>query len=304
MQRISRLLPQIRTRSLAAAPSVSGADRRALPTTQALASSPISARQRTGGSAPLQPPRAGIHGLRNFLSWSSSGGDDDKNVEQCLAKYVNIGFVKQLVAKARDSLQYRDPNKQPSDAGLALIAAYTSAGLDRHLAEFHARVRRDPRFNEDMLLFEKTIGDTIKLLKKGEAKVVRRNVQLDRDTVASFAPGSVVGFDRLTSVTIKPQQTYRGGNVDFVIETRAGVVQVEPLSDYDKAEREGILDLGAVFEVVKVETGREDGIPSQHQDEYPAVTIHLREKAAVEAESRRVRTAFASFNLRTGRSFR
>ncbi len=91
-------------------------------------------------------------------------------------------------------------------------------------------------------------------------------------------------FPRLTSVTLAPRQVYRGGNVDFVIHTREGVVSVAPLSFYQGdadrgtgGEDEGMLDIDAAYRVRDVLQAKEDRSPSADPETYPVRTIVLDE---------------------------
>jgi hypothetical protein len=240
---------------------------------------------RTAPSAGALPKRCGADNLRRFLASGLPNGETDARIEQCLGRYVNIGFVKEILEREIEHVEARRAGDRPSGAGLAAVIGFTSAGLDKKLAAHHAATLLDPKFNADMALLEQAIGDTVKLLKKTAVTFARRNVALDQRALARYTPGSVVQFDRTTSVTLKPRQTYTGGNADFVIATESGVVSVNRLSAFcagpgRPGENEGILDPGCSYEVVKVEAGREDGVPSQDPERFPAVTIHLREVAA------------------------
>ncbi len=248
----------------------------ALPRTEV----PLSTRQvPMGGPA---PKRSGAAGLQRFLARGAAQSGTEAHIEQCLARHVRIDFVKNILERELNTMEFRHADQQPSNAGLAAVIGFTSAGLDKKLAAYHDSTLLDPGFNADMALLERTIGDTVKLLKKSAVKVARRNVALDQSALGPYTPGALVQFERTTSVTLKPRQTYTGGNADFVITTESGVASVNHLSVFRTGagrpgENEGILDPGCSYEVVKVEAGRENGVPSHDPDHYPAVTIHLRE---------------------------
>lgn len=222
-------------------------------------------------------PRAGI---KSFLGQLRTRDNTEANA--CLKKYVNLDFTQEIYEKNKDRILARHAGKQPLEAGIQALIGYTSGGLDKHLARFETQghLIRDKKFKQDMMLLKKTIGDTIGLLKKTPADVVRRNTQLHKDLLDAYTPGKQIEFDRLTSVTFKPEQAYTGGNVDFIILPKEGVVSVEPLSVFTSnkggGEAEGILDPGSRYEVLEVREGKENGTRSADPD-YPARTIVLNE---------------------------
>ncbi len=204
-------------------------------------------------------------------------------VETCLHRYVSADFINNVLDRARRALVPREPGQLPSRAGLQALVGYTSGGLDRHFAQCHAGHLGDSTLVRDMALLENAAAQAVLGLKKQPAPVVRRNVALDKTTLEAYAAGREVSFDRLTSVTLKPQQTYTGGNVDFVIHTRSGVVSLDALSVFSaskggtRGEAEGLLDPGSHYMVVDVVTGKESGQASPDPDNFPAFTVHLKE---------------------------
>lgn len=217
-------------------------------------------------------------GIKFFLGHKAR---ENAEMKACLKKYVNLDFAQKIYEKNKDRIQPRDESNPPTEAGILAVIAYTSGGLDKHLARFEAQGNsiRDEKFKQDMTLLKKTIGDTIKLLKNTDVDVVRRNTQLHKGLLDAFAPGKQIQFDRITSVTLNSKQAYTGGNVDFVIRPKEGVVSVENLSEYTSnkgGEAEAILEPGAKYEVVSVDEGKENGTRSEDPD-FPVRTITLSE---------------------------
>jgi|GEM_PF-6299567 len=222
-------------------------------------------------------------GIRFFLGQSRKRENSEMN--DCLRKYVNLDFAQEIYNNNKDRILPRNKDHPPLEAGILALIGYTSGGLDKHLARFEAQghLIRDEKFKQDMLLLKKAISDTIKLLKKTNVDVVRRNTQLHHSLLDVYMPGKRIEFDRITSVTLLPHQTYTGGNVNFIIRPQKGVVSVESLSVFTSSknseksgEAEGILDPGSRYEILDVKEGKENGAHSEDPD-YPTRTIVLNE---------------------------
>lgn len=224
-------------------------------------------------------------GTRFFFGQSRRG--ENAETKDRLRKYVSLDFAQEIYNKNKDRILPRHPGRQPLEAGILALIGYTSGGLDKHFTRFETQghLIRDEKFKQDMLLLKKVLSDTIKLLKKTDVDVVRRNTQLHHSLLDAYMPGQQIEFDRITSVTLLPYQTYTGGNVDFIIRPKEGVVSVENLSvftsskDSEKSgEAEGILDPGSKYEVLEAKEDKENGGRSEDPD-YPARTIVLNEVA-------------------------
>jgi hypothetical protein len=240
-------------------------------------------------SVPSSPTRAfsttpAQAGIANFFS------TPEDPVKANLKKFVSREFTERIVSGGEGSVQPRHPDKPVSREGMHAIAAYTSGGLNQKLAELHIPNAHVPD-KEALEQLEDTIQETILSMAKTPADEVRRNTALDAEVLAAYQPGAKIGFDRITSVTTAPTQAYSGGNVDFVIKTKEGVVSVDSLSDFStkkhkSGESEGILDPSAGYEVVSVTQGREKdpstGVERKKTSDlddahFPPTTIVLKE---------------------------
>jgi len=135
---------------------------------------------------------------------------------------------------------------------------YSSSGGPRH--------RR-----EAMLALESLILRTLPTMALTRVSAVKRNLTLNPEEFRSmYKPGALVRFDRITSVTLQPHQVYRGGNVDLTIGSDIDVIDVSSLSafsnQYARGEKEGMLEPGSIFEVLRMEPRKE--YSSLHSEEW------------------------------------
>jgi hypothetical protein len=188
---------------------------------------------------------------------------NDTEAKVVLGKFFNLDLLQKVVAKGRISLQPRAERTPVPEAGLLAIAAYTSAGLDRMIYQTYFSGGGPADRHDAAKALEALILETLPKIALTQVSVVKRNLTLNpTDVRLLYRPGSLVRFDRITSVTLQPHQVYRGGNVDLTIKPRLGVIDVSSLSTFsgshDRAEKEGMLDPGAIYEVTRMEGGREN----------------------------------------------
>lgn len=249
----------------------------------------------TAISASCDEPRTtSLARLLRLLPFANSQPHACNNV-QMLREYVNLDLVRQIVEDNRTGIAPRDPTMPPTECGLMAIAAYTAGHLHRKIAEMEQRSETTgyrPEFRQ-LMCAKSLIATTVSRIAKTDVPVVRRNVQLTRDVLALYQPGRTVQFHRLTSVTCSPTQVYTGGNVDFVIHTANGVVNLDPLSHFKNngaisggGEAEGMPDIDSHYKVVDVVGGKESGKGSLDEALYPALTITLHEIDAADQSER------------------
>lgn len=188
---------------------------------------------------------------------------NDTEARALLGKFFNLDYLQKLVEKGRGTIRPRAAQVAIPEAGLLAIAAYASAGLDSMIHETYFSVGGPAHRRDAVKALEGLIRDTLSSMALTKFDQVKRNMTLSPEHVRQqYQPGALIRFDRITSVTLQPHQVYRGGNVDLSIKPLAGVVDVSLLSSYsgshERAEREGMLDPGAVYEVIHMESGRED----------------------------------------------
>lgn len=179
-----------------------------------------------------------------------------------IGKHFNLRFLNEIVENGRAAVRPKMAQHPIPEEGLLAIAAYTSAGLDQMIQQSHLPVsgRRDQ--HQVAKILEALILDTLTRVAPTPASLVKRNVLLNPEQVRSmYSPGAVVQFDRITTVTLQPYQVYRGGNIDLSIMPHIGVIDVSALSVYSKStkrgEKEGLLQPGGQYEVIRMEGGRE-----------------------------------------------
>jgi hypothetical protein len=187
---------------------------------------------------------------------------NDTQTKALLGKFFNLDNLHKLVEKGRGAIQPRMASTPIPEAGLLAIAAYTSAGLDGMIRETYFAGGGPADRRDAVKALEGLIKATLPTIALTKFDVVKRNMTLDPEQVRSvYRPGALLSFDRITSVTLQPHQIYRGGNVDLSIKPFSGVVDISLLSKYsgshERAEREGMLDPGGVYEVTHMESGRE-----------------------------------------------
>lgn len=187
---------------------------------------------------------------------------NDAEVKELLGKFFNLANLQKLVEKGRDAIQPRMASTPVPEAGLLAIAAYTSAGLDSMIHQTYFSGGGPVHRRDAVKALEGLIKGTLSTIALTKFDMVKRNMTLDPEQVRLlYQPGALLGFDRITSVTLQPHQVYRGGNIDLSIKPLEGVVDISLLSAYsgshDRAEREGMLDPGGVYEVIHMESGRE-----------------------------------------------
>lgn len=188
---------------------------------------------------------------------------NESDAAALLGRFFNLTHLKQIVEQGQESVKPRVAQRTISEAGLLAIAAYTSAGLDRMIHEAHSPMG-GPRDRREMAkALESFILETLPTIALTKASVVKRNLTLDPSLVRSlYRPGALISFDRITSVTLQPHQVYRGGNVDLTIKPEFGVIDVSALSTFSgktaRGEKEGMLEPGKVYEVIDMQSGRED----------------------------------------------
>lgn len=180
-----------------------------------------------------------------------------------LGRFFNLVHLMQIVEQGRGSVQPRVAQHPVSEAGLLAIAAYTSAGLDRMIHDTYTPFG-GPRDRRDAAkALESLILQTLPAMALTKAPIVKRNLTLAPSLARSiYRPGALVSFDRITSVTLQPHQVYRGGNIDLTIKPEFGVIDVSALSTFSgktaRGEKEGMLEPGSVYEVVRMNNGSED----------------------------------------------
>ncbi len=180
-----------------------------------------------------------------------------------LGRFFNLAHLMQIVEQGRGGVQPRVAQHPMSEAGLLAIAAYTSAGLDRMIHDTHNPFG-GPRDRHDAAkALESLILETLPTMALTKAPIVKRNLTLDPSLARSiYCPGAEVSFDRITSVTLQLHQIYRGGNIDLTIKPQFGVIDVSALSTFSgqtlRGEKEGMLEPGKVYEVIDMQSGRED----------------------------------------------
>lgn len=234
--------------------------------------------------------------LPNFLQqfqFAKPKVQECENVKT-LGQYINLDLAQRIVEDNKAYILPRDLALPPPNCGMLAIFAYTAGHLDRKIAQMEQSTAIGiirPEFSQ-LASTKALIAGTISRIRKTDVPVVRRNVQLTKETIAGFAIGKTIQFNRLTSVTCRARQVYTGGNVDFVIHTVDGVVSVDPLSHFksngmqtEGGEAEGMLDFGNRYNVIDVIGGKENGKPSLDESFYPSRTIVLQEIEASEHEA-------------------
>lgn len=197
---------------------------------------------------------------------------NDIEAKALLGKFFNLAYLQKVVENGRGAIQARTAQTPVPEAGLLAIAAYTSAGLDRMIHETYLLGGGPVDRRDAVKALEGLIQCTLPTIALTKFDVVKRNMTLNpEDARLLYRPGALISFDRITSVTLQPHQVYRGGNVDLSIKPHLGVINVSSLSTFsgshDRAEREGMLDPGGVYEVTHMESGREDSpLDSQNKN--------------------------------------
>ena len=215
--------------------------------------------------------------------------DQSRYLTGLLGKHVNLDFVQNILEQARPSIQPRHSAANPSEVGLLALIGYTSAGLDGKFNSAHQQLNRIPGQKEavELLKLEDLVKNTISQLALRPIQQVRRNTVADLDSLKLFEPGKVIRFDRLTSVTMSPNQVYTGGNLDMIISLNKGIADVSKLSVYyaksGRGENEGILDPGSQFVVEAMYAGKENNKASLDPLNAPAKTILLRQIEEVDS---------------------
>jgi hypothetical protein len=228
---------------------------------------------------PAGQSRFALPSRRSISTTSTSNRRTPVCNEASLGRFISMEFARKIYQAGAERIVARDPHLPPTELGLLAIIAYTSGPLHQKIAEYEGPYRSTrPRAEMDRLAqWKALIADTILRIEKTPVPVVRRNTQLASDDLAAYVAGVTIHVDRLTSVTCAGRQVYTGGNADFVIHTRGGVVSVAPLSAYAGSEAEGMLDPGSCYQVAEVIAGKENGRPSLDELSYPARTIILHE---------------------------
>jgi hypothetical protein len=228
---------------------------------------------------PAGQSRFALPSRRSISTTSTSNRRTPVCDEASLGRFISMEFARKIYQAGAERIVARDPHLPPTELGLLAIIAYTSGPLHQKIAEYEGPYRSTrPRAEMDRLAqWKALIADTILRIEKTPVPVVRRNTQLASDDLAAYVAGVTIHVDRLTSVTCAGRQVYTGGNADFVIHTRGGVVSVAPLSAYAGSEAEGMLDPGSCYQVAEVIAGKENGRPSLDELSYPARTIILHE---------------------------
>ena len=188
---------------------------------------------------------------------------NDAEAKALLGRFFNLAHLQKVVENGRAAIQPRTAKERVPEAGLLAIAAYTSAGLDRMIHETYFSGGGPADRRDAVKALEGLIQGTLPTIALTKFDVVKRNMTMDPSEVRTlYRPGALISFERITSVTLQPHQVYRGGNLDLTIKPYLGVVNVSTLSTFsgshDRAEREGMLDPGGVYEVTHMESGRED----------------------------------------------
>ena len=222
-----------------------------------------------------------------FAGTSTQPSDEAQNLE-ALRHYMNLDNARSILANIALRILPRDPAAPPRFSGLVAIAGYTGGFLGQRISAIVRTTgpahKADAAEVDRLSRIKALIAQTVIQIRKTDVDVVRRNVLFDRDRLETYQVGLPVAFDQLTSVTCRSAQVYTGGNVDFVIRTRSGVVSIEPLSFYQAdegkrlhGEAEGLLELDSRYRVLKINEGKENGMPSLDEEIYPATTIFLEE---------------------------
>lgn len=211
----------------------------------------------------------------------------DRDAIELLGKYCNLKYLREIVDSGRSAIQPRIAQTPVSEAGLLAIAAYTSAGLDRMIHETYSSTGGPRHRREAMRTLESLILTTLPTMALTRVNAVKRNLTLNPDEFRSlYRPGALVRFDRITSVTLQPHQIYRGGNVDLTIGSDIDVINISSLSTFSgkhaRGEKEGLLEPGSIFEVIRMEQGREH---SPLDSPRPDAPLHSEEWSVVLRQS-------------------
>lgn len=211
----------------------------------------------------------------------------DHDAMDLLGKYCNLKYLREIVDKGRSAIQPRSAQTSIPEAGLLAIAAYTSAGLDRIIHDTYSSTGGPFNRREAIRALESLILRTLPTIALTRVSAAKRNLILNPDEFRSlYRPGALVRFDRITSVTLQPHQVYRGGNVDLTIGADIGVIDVSSLSTFSgkhaRGEKEGLLEPGSVFQVIRMEQGREH---SPLDSTRPVAPLHSEEWSVVLRQS-------------------
>jgi hypothetical protein len=204
------------------------------------------------------------------ISQESARMNDHEAIE-LLGKHCNLNYLREIVGNGRSAIHSRTAQTPVLEVGLLAIAAYTSAGLDRMIHETYSSTGGPRHRREAMLALESLILRTLPTMALTRVSAVKRNLTLNPEEFRSiYKPGALVRFDRITSVTLQPHQVYRGGNVDLTIGSDIDVIDVSSLSafsnQYARGEKEGMLEPGSIFEVLRMEPRKEHS--SLHSEEW------------------------------------
>ncbi|MCR2747123.1 hypothetical protein [Limnobacter parvus] len=211
----------------------------------------------------------------------------DCDVIKLLGKHCNLNYLREIVGNGRSAIQPRTAQTSVSEAGLLAIAAYTSAGLDRMIHETYSSTGGPSHHRGAMLALESLILRTLHTMALTRVGAVKRNLTLNPEEFRSiYKPGALVRFDRITSVTLQPHQVYRGGNVDLTIGSDIDVIDVSSLSAFSgqhaRGEKEGLLEPGSIFEVLRMEPRKEHSPLDLPQ---PGAPLHCEEWSVVLRQS-------------------
>lgn len=214
--------------------------------------------------------------------------EEQQEAISLLSKHANLRFLKEIVEQGVPSIAARNPTHPPSHAGLLGIAAYTSGRLDQKIRQLHEPHTALPcemgklDCPQDIQKLEQLVKSTIPLIQKTPRNTVRRNMNLNFSAVDRIKATGTLTFDRIASVTQDERQVYSIGNADLILELKTGVVDVSALSTYSndkfRNEKEGMLDPGTRFELVRITPGKEKTSAVFHQGtDFPPITLLLRE---------------------------